>query len=236
MQFAPQGWHDPFCLFFPCLSLKVFNVFTEPAVTYMTRLPYRKKHWWSSWLAFDSIALWRRPDAAEPSSRVQNRLKNPPRSDRAFLRLIRRKRAQPSRLNQRLKAEHFHHQVWRSAIISAFFGLSLSGVVWGALFASEQVTLGGVPYRVIHRFWHDQPARSAYFEGDRQALHDRLLELDVEESIKRYYRDRFDDGRFDDENVLDLHIHQIMYNRTGYVGEAYRVDIYGQLSPAPYAE
>ncbi|MEL6779843.1 MAG: hypothetical protein AAFO06_21610 [Cyanobacteria bacterium J06597_16] len=200
----------------------------------MTRLPYRPKRSWPFRSGVDSIesSLWRQPDPAElRASRVQRRLDNPLASDRAFLKLIRRKKAQPSRLNQRLNTEHTRTQLWRAAIVSAFMGLSMAGSVWGALFASEQTTLGGVPYTAVSRFVKDKPARDAYFAGDSQALHDRLVELEVEPLVKEYYRDRFTDGRFADENALELHIHQVMYDRSGYLGEAYQVDNYGTLSP-----
>lgn len=100
---------------------------------------------------------------------------------------------------------------------------------WGGLFVSEQVTLGGVPYRIVRKFWRDKTARDAYFVGDRQALHDQLRALGVEGDIKDYYRDRFDN-----EHELDRHIHQIMFDRTGYVGEAYDVDNYGRLNSRSY--
>ncbi|MEL6940906.1 MAG: hypothetical protein AAFO84_17125, partial [Cyanobacteria bacterium J06598_1] len=98
-----------------------------------------------------------------------------------------------------------------------------------SLFVREQVTFAGVPYRIVDKFWNDKAARDAYFVGDRNALHDRLKTLGVEEDIKDYYRDRFAN-----EYELDQHIHQIMFDRTGYVGEAYNVNNFGQLSSLGY--
>ncbi|MEM9088516.1 MAG: hypothetical protein AAGC93_07200 [Cyanobacteria bacterium P01_F01_bin.53] len=199
----------------------------------MTRLPYKKKHWWSPNLDVESLAFWRQSEPNEQKlsaySRVRRRLEVPHKGDRDFLKLIRRKRAQPSRLNQRLNTEQFRRHVLRGAVLSTFLGLTFGGGLWSALFVKEQVTFGGVPYRVVHKFLEDRPARDAYFGGDRQALHDRLKDLDIEASIKEFYRDDFPD-----ENALDLHIHQIMFDRTGYVGEAYQVNNYGQLSPVKY--
>lgn len=107
--------------------------------------------------------------------------------------------------------------------------LGVGAACWGGLFINEQVTLGGVPYRVVRKFWNSPSARDAYFAGDRQALHDQLSLLGVENDIKNYYRDRFDN-----EYELDRHIHQIMFDRTGYVGEAYDVDNYGRLNSRSY--
>ena len=42
--------------------------------------------------------------------------------------------------------------------------------------------------------------------------------LGVEYDIKAYYRDRIQDPV-----KLDQHIHQILFDRTGYVGESYTV-------------
>lgn len=102
--------------------------------------------------------------------------------------------------------------------------LGLGVVLWTSLFIGERTTLGGVPYGIIRTFWNDKTARDAYFSGDAQVLHDRLSTLGVEASIKAYYRDQFED-----EYALDRYIHQIMFDRTGYVGEAYRVNEQGQL-------
>ncbi|MEL6813794.1 MAG: hypothetical protein AAFP03_03150 [Cyanobacteria bacterium J06598_3] len=203
----------------------------------MTRLPYKEKHWWSSLTGADSMvsAWWQHSVAKREDvsglSRVQRRLKRPLKSDRAFLKLVRRKRSQSSRLYQRANSERFRIQLLRGAVVSAFLGLSLGGNVLGSLFVNEKITLGGVPYRVVQQFWNDRQARDAYFGGDRQALHDRLADLEIEESIKRYYS-----SRFDSEDELDLYIHQVMFDRTGYVGEAYQVNNYGELSPVSYRD
>ncbi|MCU0565465.1 MAG: hypothetical protein MUF49_02585 [Oculatellaceae cyanobacterium Prado106] len=92
------------------------------------------------------------------------------------------------------------------------------------LFFSGHLLIGGVPSSIVLEFLQDQPAWTAYWQGDRQALHDRLSELGVEEQIKAYYR-----PQIPDEVKLDQHIHQLLYLRTGYVGEAYRVTEQGLL-------
>jgi hypothetical protein len=96
--------------------------------------------------------------------------------------------------------------------------------LWIALFVTGAVTLGGVPYEVLMKFWQDPEAREAYFSGNGQVLHDRLGDLGIEYEIKRYYR-----SRIRDPIKLDQHIHQILYDRTGYVGAAYTVNAKGTL-------
>jgi hypothetical protein len=103
-------------------------------------------------------------------------------------------------------------------VIASVLGLS---ILW---FFSGNLLIGGVPSSIILTFLQDQPSRDAYFRGDRQALHDRLSELGIEEQIKAYYR-----PQIPDEAQLDLYIHQLLYNRTGYVGEAYQVTDQGTL-------
>jgi hypothetical protein len=103
-------------------------------------------------------------------------------------------------------------------VVASVLGLS---ILW---FFSGNLLIGGVPSSIILTFLQDQPSRDAYFRGDRQALHDRLSDLGIEAQIKDYYR-----PQIPDEVQLDLYIHQLLYNRTGYVGEAYQVTDQGTL-------
>jgi hypothetical protein len=103
-------------------------------------------------------------------------------------------------------------------MVASLLGLS---ILW---FFSGNLLIGGVPSSIILTFLQDQPSRDAYFRGDRQALHDRLSDLGIEAQIKAYYR-----PQIPDEVQLDLYIHQLLYNRTGYVGESYRVTDQGTL-------
>ena len=96
--------------------------------------------------------------------------------------------------------------------------------IWVALFTSGYVTLGGVPAPIIMKFLRDETAREAYFQGDRTKLHNRLDDMGIEDDIKAYYR-----PQIPDEAQLDQYIHQIFYERTGYVGQAYRVNSEGVL-------
>lgn len=92
------------------------------------------------------------------------------------------------------------------------------------LFWGPSLTLQGVPVSIILTFLQDQQARDAYFANNKQGLHTRLQELNIEEEIKAFYR-----PQIPDEVQLDQHIHQIFYETTGYVGKAYRVSSDGRL-------
>lgn len=112
------------------------------------------------------------------------------------------------------------------AILRRMMTLAI-GICLGAatiLFFSGQLLIGGVPSSVILTFLQDQPALTAYFQNDDEALHDRLNELGIEEQIKAYYR-----PQIPDEVELDQYIHQVFYNRTGYVGKEYQVNEQGIL-------
>lgn len=166
-------------------------------------------------------------------SRLQQRLDHSLKRDQAFFELARQKRQEhidgpvdePSWLTGRLHQRRLIRR-WRQVAVMSLLGIGVVGSIWASLFVSEQVTLSGVPYRVVSKFWQSKPARDAYFAGDNQALHDELVALNVEVDIKAYYRDRFTN-----EGELDLYIHQLMYNQTGYVGEAYEVGSHRRLKP-----
>ncbi|MBW4486701.1 MAG: hypothetical protein KME12_02805 [Trichocoleus desertorum ATA4-8-CV12] len=103
-------------------------------------------------------------------------------------------------------------------------GVLLSLGLWVVLVVGEYVTVGGVPFSVIVSFLQDDTARTAYFEGNSTGVHDRLSEMGIEDQMKGFYR-----SRISDEVKLDQHIHQVLYERTGYVGTAYRVNVQGTL-------
>lgn len=84
--------------------------------------------------------------------------------------------------------------------------------------------IGGVPLPIVINFLKDDTARNAYFQGDKKLLHNRLDEMGVERQIKDFYR-----AQIGSEQELDRHIHQIFYDNTGYVGQAYQVDSEGIL-------
>lgn len=171
--------------------------------------------------------------APPEQSWLQRRLKSRTKGDRAFFTLVRARRERPSRLSQRLSqrpdVHRPKHQLWQRLVVLTTVCATLGGATWTNLFLKNQVTLAGVPYQIIDKFWSDKSARDAYFIGDKEALHDRLKSLGIEADIKYYYRDQFAS-----EHELDKHIHQIMFERTGYVGEAYRVNNMGELLSISY--
>lgn len=114
--------------------------------------------------------------------------------------------------------------------VTAALAASFLSIFWLALFLGNMVTLGGVPFNVLVKFWQDPIARNAYFSGNSVALHDRLDEMGIETEMKVYYR-----AQINDESVLDQHIHQILYDRTGYVGANYEVNPRGVLERRPAA-
>ncbi len=85
-------------------------------------------------------------------------------------------------------------------------------------------TIRGVPVPIILEFLKDETARKAYFQGNKNLLHDRLDEMGIEEKVKDFYREQIPN-----EYALDRHIHQIFYNNTGYAGKAYKVNSQGNL-------
>ncbi|MCA1992528.1 MAG: hypothetical protein LDL41_10920 [Coleofasciculus sp. S288] len=109
-------------------------------------------------------------------------------------------------------------------VTSIYLSVVLAIGIIVILLASERLTVGGVPLRIVMEFLGDETARNAYFQGDSTKVHDRLDEMGIEEEMKAFYR-----PQIRDEVKLDQHIHQILYERTGYVGKAYRVNNEGVL-------
>jgi hypothetical protein len=107
-------------------------------------------------------------------------------------------------------------------IYLAVFVTMLGGVIWFTEFG----TIRGVPVSVVLKFLRDDTARKAYFSGDKQKLHDQLNRIGIEEEVKAFYR-----PNIQDEAELDLYIHQIFYDNTGYIGQAYDVNGAGLLAP-----
>ncbi|MBD2259889.1 hypothetical protein [Pseudanabaena sp. FACHB-2040] len=111
-------------------------------------------------------------------------------------------------------------------VLTTLLGASFLGAVWAVLFATNLVTLGGIPYSVLMTFWQDPIARNAYLGSNDEVLHNRISELGIEAAIKAYHRPKMGDS-----NRLDQLTHQILYNHTGYIGEAYQVSDSGRLVP-----
>ncbi|ESA35267.1 hypothetical protein N836_12890 [Leptolyngbya sp. Heron Island J] len=119
---------------------------------------------------------------------------------------------------QSVQARQKSNKAMGKMILVAVFGTIMTASTWVILFTTEVITLGGVPYSVLMKVWQDPTARSALLGGDETELHDLMGGLGIEYDIKEYYRDRIEDPV-----KLDQHIHQILFDRTGYVGEAYTV-------------
>ena len=114
--------------------------------------------------------------------------------------------------------------VIESGLILLFCGrLLLRGLQISLI--SGHLVISGVPFWIILNFLRDRTARRAYFRQNGKALHDRLWLMGIEEQIKDFYR-----PQFSDEANLDRYIHQILYDRTGYVGRDYQVNGEGVLS------
>ncbi|MEA5463647.1 hypothetical protein [Leptothoe sp. PORK10 BA2] len=105
-----------------------------------------------------------------------------------------------------------------NAAIVALFGTIMAISTGVVLFIAGTITLGGVPYSVVSKVWQNPEARNALMSGDETKLHDLMGGLGIEYEIKEHYR-----SRIQDPVELDQHIHQILFDRTGYVGEAYTV-------------
>jgi hypothetical protein len=113
-------------------------------------------------------------------------------------------------------------------VLAGGTAIGLLSAALGLWMTYPNLTYKGVPVRILVDFVEDSAARRAYFAGNKRALHNRLKELGVEEQIKDFYR-----PQFKDEQELDLYIHQLMYDNTGYVGAAYIVDGEGKLQVQP---
>lgn len=109
-------------------------------------------------------------------------------------------------------------------ITTIYFSVILSIATGVVVFTKSDFPIGGVPIPIIRKFLNDETARNAFFGGKSTQLHDRLKEMGIKEEIKAYYR-----PRIHNEAELDRYIHQIFYERTGYVGKLYRVNSQGIL-------
>ncbi len=100
----------------------------------------------------------------------------------------------------------------------------LSGTILLTNSSLNTLTIGGIPFPIVKEFLTDFKAMFAYVTGNKVGLHDRLKEIGIEEKIKDYYR-----SSFQSEAELDQYIHQIFYEKTGYIGKHYKVNKGGDL-------
>ncbi len=106
-----------------------------------------------------------------------------------------------------------------------FLFLGSLGWLWVEMLTKGYVAVGGVPSPIILSFLQNDSARIAYFDGDEEKLYAQIQNMNLAEKLKPYYR-----PQFAEEAKLDLHTHQILYDRTGYVGKAYQVSKQGVLT------
>lgn len=104
------------------------------------------------------------------------------------------------------------------ALVSAVIGFS-----W--LLTKKDATIAGVPGPLIVKAFTDKTALRYFLVGNKRAFHDRLEQMGLKAEIKAFYR-----PQIHDEIKLDQYIHQIFYNDTGYVGDAYYVNPQGILT------
>jgi hypothetical protein len=112
-----------------------------------------------------------------------------------------------------------------SYIAASSIAVLLLGLL-GFSLAFPSLTYRGVPLSILLKFVEDPIARQAYFKGDKIGLHNRLDQMGIESDIKAFYR-----PQIQDEQELDLYIHQLLYDNTGYIGKAYHLNERGQLVP-----
>lgn len=110
----------------------------------------------------------------------------------------------------------------RTAIICLF--LAGFGWIWLSLLTQGHFAVGGIPAQIALGLLQNETARKAYFDGDSKTLHAQMQKMGIEAKMKAYYR-----AQIEDEAKLDQHIHQILYERTGYLGAAYQVSSQGIL-------
>ena len=113
----------------------------------------------------------------------------------------------------------FTYRSSQAFVLVATICLLLCAWVGVELLTKGDFAIAGVPTSVIISFLQDETARDAYFQGDMKKLHARLQSMGTEEKVKAFYR-----SQIRNEAKLDQHIHQILYERTGYVGNAYQLN------------
>ncbi len=113
-----------------------------------------------------------------------------------------------------------------SVVFTIILAIALGGLgwIWTEMLVKGHLAIGGVPSAIIVSFFQNEIARKAYFDGDSEKLHAQVQSMDLADKLKPYYR-----SQFEDEAQLDRYTHQILYDRTGYIGKAYQVNPQGIL-------
>lgn len=113
-----------------------------------------------------------------------------------------------------------------SVVFKIILAIALGGLgwIWVEMLDKGHFAIGGVPSPIIVSFFQNETARKAYFDGDNEKLYSQVQSMDLADKLKPYYR-----SQFEDEAQLDRYTHQILYDRTGYIGKAYQVSPQGTL-------
>lgn len=119
---------------------------------------------------------------------------------------------------QSAQARQKSNKTMGKVLVVTAVGTIMAVGTWVVLLTTGAITLGGVPYSVLLKVWQNPTARAALLGGEAAELHDLMNTLGIEYEIKEYYR-----NRIQDPVELDQHIHQILFDRTGYVGTNYTV-------------
>lgn len=111
-------------------------------------------------------------------------------------------------------------------VFKIILAIALGGLgwIWIEILVKGHLAIGGVPSPIIVSFFQNEIARKAYFDGDSETLHAQVQSMDLADKLKPYYR-----SQFEDEAQLDRYAHQILYDRTGFIG-TYQVNAQGILS------
>jgi hypothetical protein len=125
--------------------------------------------------------------------------------------------ARPPKSIRRQRHRYPNTLMWVSSLLLTVVGVGL--------FFQDSIVIRGIPLSLIIKGIADWPALEAYLSGNKQALHARLEKLGFEEEVKAFYR-----PKIRNEIELDRHIHQVLYDNTGYVGKAYYVNSQGNLT------
>jgi len=109
-----------------------------------------------------------------------------------------------------------------TGICLTLFSITI-GAAW--MLTRESATIANVPVPLFVKAFEDGTARNYFLVGNTRAFHDRLERMGIKDAIKAFYR-----PKIHDEVKLDQYIHQIFYEDTGFVGDAYYVNSQGILT------
>ncbi|MGB3787013.1 MAG: hypothetical protein WA949_03315 [Phormidesmis sp.] len=120
--------------------------------------------------------------------------------------------------------------IWQTAVGSSFLGAALVIAIWPGPFATnntiatshvpsrtDSVAVGSSRQALISQVLSDRQARTAYLEGDFEALNERLKDLGIADEAKEYYLQNF----ADEDNFKD-YLNRSWDEQADYTGSARR--------------